>query len=147
MPVCGPVPGKVNVSGTAVVDPLGSVSVQWKATVTGPPLTLIVASNAGPWPAEVAAAEQGPVYTPRTVRTDAETTGVTGGDAGLVLEGGETGVELDGETVGCTGSGGGAPGGWSRVLSTLLGVTEASNEIRPSLTTSVSGTAAVVRMT
>jgi len=74
------------------------------------------------------------------VCTEAEITGVTGGRVGLVLEG-------DGETVDGGDSGGGAGGGRSTVFSMLLGVTKACNGIVPSLTTSVSGTAAVVKVT
>ena len=121
--------------GTGVVDPFGSVSVQWYATVTGPLLTLIVAANAGPWLPEVAAAGQGPIYVPRSVCTETE---ITGGTLGLVLEDDGVGLVLegDGEAVG---SGGGAGRGRSTVFSMLLGVTEgysrdriiACNRLRP----------------
>jgi hypothetical protein len=59
-----------------------------------------------------------------------------GDGVGLVLEG-------DGDAV----DGGGAGAGWSTVFSILLGVTKACNGIVPSLTTSVRGTAAVVKVT
>jgi hypothetical protein len=79
----------------------------------------------------------------RIVRTDTEITGVTEGCGDwLVCDG-----DGPGETGTCGGSGRGRGGGRSTVLSMLLGVIEAFSGIVPSLTTSVKGTAAVVRMT
>ena len=81
----------------------------------------------------------------RTARTDTEMTGVTGVTGGdgerLVCDGGGVG-----EAGTCGGSGGGGGAGWSTVFSMLPGVIEAFNGIVPSLTTSVKGTAAVVRV-
>jgi hypothetical protein len=109
--------------------------------VTGPALTLNVASNAGSW--SVVASKQPPLNSLRIARIDTEITGVTGGRGDpLVGEG-----DGAGETGGCDGSGRGSGGGRSTVFSMLPGVIEAFSGIVPSLTTVVNGTAAVVRVT
>jgi hypothetical protein len=76
-----------------------------------------------------------------SVRTEAEITGFAAG-AGLLADG-----DGAGGTVTCAGSGGGPGGGWSLVGVMLPGVIEAVSGIVPSLTTSVNGTAAVVKVT